>query len=170
MRVDEHVAGRRSARPGRARRLGCQVSLNDLCDRPPVPLADGEVIEPGGKRVRHIDTPHVPHCWEARVLYEETTNTLLCGDLFAHLGGRAALTTHDLVEPALAAEALFQASSLPPHTAATMRKLGDLAPTTLGTMHGSSFAGNGKQALYDLATEYEQLIAASTVSSRTATH
>ena len=66
--------------------LGCMVSLNDMADRPPRPLADGEVIDLGGKRVRHIDTPHVPHGWEARVLYEETTGTLLCGDLFTHLG------------------------------------------------------------------------------------
>ena len=66
--------------------LGCMVSLNDMADRPPRPLADGEVIDLGGKRVRHIDTPHVPHAWEARVLYEETTGTLLCGDLFTHLG------------------------------------------------------------------------------------
>ena len=50
--------------------LGCMVSLDDLCDRPPRKLADGEVIDLGGKRVRHIDTPHVPHNWEARVLFE----------------------------------------------------------------------------------------------------
>src|SRR6185312_9365531 len=66
--------------------IGCMVSLNDLADRPPRALADGEVIDLGGKRVRHIDTPHVPHAWEARVLYEETTGTLLCGDLFTHIG------------------------------------------------------------------------------------
>ncbi|HET6963479.1 MAG TPA: MBL fold metallo-hydrolase, partial [Acidimicrobiales bacterium] len=59
--------------------VGCMVSLNEMADRPPRPLADGEVIELGTKRVRHIDTPHVPHGWEARVLYEETTGTLLCG-------------------------------------------------------------------------------------------
>ncbi len=66
--------------------LGCMVSLSDMADRPPVPLADGQIIELGEHRVRHIDTPHVPHGWEARVLYEETTNTLLCGDLFTQLG------------------------------------------------------------------------------------
>jgi flavorubredoxin len=140
--------------------VGCAVSLNDLCDRPPRPLADGEVIDLGGKRVRHIDTPHVPHCWEARVLFEETTGTLLCGDLFTHLDGRAALTTGDLVEPAMVAEEMFQASSLPPHTPRALRRLGDLAPSTLAIMHGSSFSGDGRQALYDLATQYEQLIAA----------
>src|SRR5258706_571522 len=84
--------------------LGCLVSLNDMADRPPRPLADGEVLDLGGKRVRHIDTPHVPHGWEARVLYEETTGTLLCGDLFTSLGNGPALTAGDIVEPAMEAE------------------------------------------------------------------
>ena len=98
--------------------LGCDVSLNDLCDRPPRPLADGEVIDLGGKRVRQISTPHVPHGWEAQVLFEETTGTLLCGDLFSQLGGETALTTDDIVEPAMAAEAMFHQSSLAPSTGA----------------------------------------------------
>jgi flavorubredoxin len=137
--------------------LGCEVSLNDMCDRPPRPMADGEVIDLGGKRVRHIDTPHVPHGWEARVLFEETTGTLLCGDLFSHLGGDdVPLTTGDLVEPAMAAEAMFRSSSMAPDTADVMRRLGDLSPTTLAVMHGSSYSGDGAKALYDLAAAYEQ--------------
>lgn len=136
--------------------LGCAVSLNEMADRPPRPLTDGEVLDLGGKRVRHLDTPHVPHGWEARVLYEEITNSLLCGDLFTHLGDGAALTTQDLVGPAIDAESLFRASSLAPDTAAVMRRLGDLAPTTLAVMHGSSFNGDGKRALYDLAQAYEE--------------
>jgi flavorubredoxin len=135
--------------------LGCMVSLNDMCDRPPRPLEDGEVIDLGGKRVRHIDTPHVPHGWEARVLFEETTGTLLCGDLFTHLGDGAALTTDDLVDPAVAAEDIFRSSCMAPDTADVMRRLGDLAPTTLAVMHGSSFSGDGGKALYDLADAYE---------------
>jgi flavorubredoxin len=70
----------------------CMVSLNDLADRPPRTLADGEAIDLGGKRVRYLDTPHVPHGWEAGLLYEETTGTLFCGDLFAHLGDGPALS------------------------------------------------------------------------------
>lgn len=97
----------------------------------------------GGKRVRHIDTPHVPHGWEARVLYEETTGTLLCGDLFTHLGNGPALTTDDIVGPAMEAEAIFRATGLAPDTATVMRRLGDLAPKTLALMHGSSYNGDG---------------------------
>jgi len=135
--------------------LGCLVSVNEMADRAPRPLADGEVIELGTLRVRHIDTPHVPHGWDARVLYEETTGTLLCGDLFTRLGQGAALTSDDIVGPAVEAEALFRSTCLAPQTGAVMRSLGDLAPTTLGLMHGSSFSGDGKQALYDLAAAYE---------------
>ena len=139
--------------------LGCEVSLNDLCDRAPRALEEGEVIDLGGKRIRQISTPHVPHGWEAQVLYEESTATLLCGDLFSQVGAGAALTTSDVVEPALLAEAMFHATCLAPHTAGTLRALGDLSPTTLAIMHGSSFQGDGKQALYDLAAGYEKLMA-----------
>lgn len=137
--------------------IGCSVSLNDMADRMPRPLVDGDVLDLGGKRVLHLDTPHVPHGWEARVLYEETTRTLLCGDLFTHLGDGPALVTNDLIEPALEAEAMFRFSSMAPDTAAQMRRLGDLQPSTLALMHGSSFNGDGRQALYDLATAYEAL-------------
>jgi flavorubredoxin len=135
--------------------IGCLVSLNDLADRPPRALADGEVLDLGGKRVRHLDTPHVPHAWEARLLFEETTGTLLCGDLFAHVGNGEALTTGDLVGPAMEAEAMFRSSSLAPDTATVMRQLGALAPTTLALMHGSSYRGDGAKALDDLAAAYE---------------
>jgi flavorubredoxin len=133
----------------------CMVSLNDLADRLPRPLPDGDVIDLGGKRVRYIDTPHVPHGWEAGVLFEETTKTLLCGDLFTHIGAGPALTEQDIVEPAIAAEEAFQATSLAPATGRTLRKLGSLAPTTLALMHGSSYRGDGGTALNDLAGYYD---------------
>ena len=137
--------------------LGCDVSLNDLCDRPPRALAEGDVIDLGGKRVRQISTPHVPHGWEAQVLFEETTGTLLCGDLFSQVGAGKPLTTDDIVDPAVLAEHMFHQSSLAPQTETIMRALGDLRPTTLATMHGSSFAGDGRKALYELADRYESL-------------
>ncbi|MFN3725639.1 MAG: MBL fold metallo-hydrolase [Allosphingosinicella sp.] len=134
----------------------CDVSLSDLADRPPRLLADGEVIDLGGKRVRYIDTPHTPHGWEAGLLMEETTSTLLCGDLFTQTGAAEALTEGDIVGPAAAAEDLFHFSSLHPEMAATIRRLAPLAPTTLALMHGPAFAGDGSAALAALADDYDR--------------
>jgi len=139
--------------------LGCDISLNDLCDRPPRALEEGEVLDIGGKRLRQISTPHVPHGWEAQVLFEETTGTLLCGDLFSQVGAPPALTTDDVIDPAMAAEEMFHATCLAPHTAATLRSLGDLEPSTLAIMHGASYRGDGKKALYELADAYEKMTA-----------
>jgi flavorubredoxin len=134
--------------------IACLVSLNDLADRKPRALANGEVLDLGGKRIRYLDTPHVPHGWEAGVLYEETTRTLLCGDLFTHVGGGTALTESDILAPAIAAEEMFQATALTPHTAPTLRMLADLAPRTLALMHGASYRGDGGTALRGLADYY----------------
>jgi flavorubredoxin len=139
--------------------LGCDISLNDLCDRPPLALEEGEVLDLGGKRIRSIPTPHVPHGWEAQVLFEETTQTLLCGDLLSQAGAPEPLTSDDLVGPALAAEEMFGSTCLAPHTGATIRGLGELRPRTLAIMHGSSFEGDGRQALGDLAAAYDDLTA-----------
>ncbi|HUY21863.1 MAG TPA: MBL fold metallo-hydrolase [Acidimicrobiales bacterium] len=136
--------------------VGCMVSLNDLADRPPRALADGEILDLGGKVVRHVDTPHVPHGWDARVLFEETTATLFCGDLFTALGNGPAVTSDDVVAPAMEAEAVFRASCLAPDTATVMRRLGELSPRNLALMHGSSYAGDGNRALCDLAGAYEE--------------
>jgi len=139
----------------------CLVSLNDMADRAPRMLQDGEALDlGGGKRVRWIDTPHVPHGWEAGVLWEETTGTLLCGDLFTQLGDGRALTEGDLLGPAMAAEDAFRASSLHPSSGATVRRLADLAPRTLALMHGPSFAGDGHAALAALADDYDRRVAA----------
>ena len=97
--VDEPVARRSAPRPrSRMASWDAWCRSNDLCDRPPRPLADGEVLELGTHRLRHIDTPHVPHGWEARVLYEETTKTLLRGRPVLEPRRRPApITTDDIV-------------------------------------------------------------------------
>ena len=132
----------------------CLVSLNDLADRPPRVLADGEVLDLGRKSVKWIDTPHVPHAWESGLLYEETTATLFCGDLFTHLGDGAAITRDSIVEPAVIAEEMFKSTSLTPRTAPIIRNLAALKPQRLAVMHGSCFEGDGEQALLSLAQYY----------------
>ena len=138
----------------------CHVSLNDLADRPPRAMSDGEVIDIGSRRIRYIDTPHVPHGWEAGVLFEETTRTLFCGDLFTHLGNGPALVETDIVAPAMSAEDIFHATALTPTTAPSIRKLAALQPTTLAVMHGSAYRGDGGRALNALAHYYEQQLRA----------
>jgi len=135
---------------------GCLVSLNDMADKAPRVLADGDVIDLGGRRVRYIDTPHTPHGWDAGVMLEETSGTLMCGDLFTQLGNGPALTDKDIVSPAMTAEDLFNYSSLSPAMGATLRRLASLAPKTLALMHGPSFSGDGAAALHALADDYDR--------------
>jgi len=141
--------------------MGCMVSLNDLADRPPVMLADDQVLELGRHRVRHIDTPHVPHGWDARVLFEETTATLLCGDLMTQLGNETAVSedAEHVLQGAKQAEDVFGATSLTPGTAPTIRKLAALEPTALAIMHGPSLSAGARGALESLADDYEQRVA-----------
>lgn len=136
--------------------LGCMVSLNDLCDRPPVISAPEATRDLGGHVVRTIPTPHVPHGWEAQVLFEESTRTLFCGDLFSQVGESPAIVHDaDLIQPALDAEDLFGATALTADTAPTIRQLADLEPRTLALMHGPAYAGDCRRALLNLADAYE---------------
>ena len=118
------------------------------------------MIDLGGKRVRHIDTPHVPHGWEARVLFQESTATLLCGDMFTHLGRGPPLTDDDIVGPAMAAEKLFYATALFTQTVATMRRLAALEPRSLALMHGSSTNVRCSESLLRLADAYQEMLTA----------
>lgn len=136
--------------------LGCGVSLDDLADRAPERTSEDVVHDLGGHRIRTLLTPHVPHGWEAQVLFDETTGTLFCGDLFTRIGDAPAIV-HDTdpVGPALEAEDLFAATAVTASTAPTLRRLADLQPRTLALMHGPAFVGDGAAALRDLADAYE---------------
>ena len=138
--------------------LGCEVSIGDLADRPPHAMEDGQVLDLGGRRVRLVATPHVPHGWEAIVLFEEATSTLLCGDLFSAAGAAPVLSSADPVEPALHFERMTGATALTPRTGPTIRRLAELAPRRLALMHGSTFEGDGAAALRALADGYEALL------------
>ena len=129
----------------------CMVSLNDLADRAPRALANGETIDLGGRRVRWFDTPHVPHGWEAGVMWEEIGATLFCGDLLTHGGDGPAITESEVAAPAIAMEDMFHAMSMAPNTGEVLEGLADLKPLTLAIMHGSSFRGDGAAALRTLA-------------------
>jgi len=132
------------------------VSLNDQADRAPRMLAHDEIMDLGGLRARYLDTPHVPHGWEAGLIFEETTGTLLCGDLFTQYGHAADTTESDIVGAAIASEDIAQFSALNPAMGTTLRKLAELKPRTLAVMHGPAFTGDCSTALLALADDYDR--------------
>ena len=148
--------------------VGVMVSLNDLADRPPRMLSDGEVRELGGdRRVRMIQTPHVPHSWDAIMLFEEGTSTLFATDLFTQFGPSAVSTEGDIVGPAIAAENAFPALAVTPQTAPTMLRLAGLGAHTLALMHAPAYQGDSRSALEALAESFAGRLEAMRPASNT---
>jgi flavorubredoxin len=145
--------------------VGAMVMVNDFADRAARPLADGEVLQTGKHAIRFIATPHVPHCWDAGLFFDATERTLLCSDLFFQPGDPEPLIESGIVERAR--EAIEGAIASPlakdmpytPYTDGTLQRLASLAPITLATMHGSSFRGDGRKAIIDLAVVLKELLA-----------
>jgi flavorubredoxin len=133
--------------------VAAMLSINDLALRPPVVLADGESIALGKRQVRWLDAPNLPHNWECGFLFESSTRTLLCGDLFTHGGADVApLTSSDVLGPAeQLRRAMPDSVAVTAHTRSLLDKLGATEPTTLAVMHGSSYEGNGQKLLGELA-------------------
>jgi flavorubredoxin len=140
--------------------IGCMVSLGDLADREPRALSDGETLDIGGHVVQWFDTPHVPHAWEAGVLYDVTTKTLFCGDLFTWNGPFAPATDDDIVGPAVQAEDdMPGALSLHPSRGVPCRRLAELEIKPLAPMHAPAYTGDCRAALVDLAADFDRRIA-----------
>jgi len=134
---------------------GCFLCLSDMTDRELRPLADGEVLDVGGHRLRWIDTPHVPGPWEAGVLFDEPTATLFCGDLFGRTGPAPSTTTNEVAHAAIAHDQLMHGHAYTPATGPTLRRLGALAPQRLALMHGPTFVGDGAAQLLTLADYFD---------------
>lgn len=141
------------------------VSVDDVVAlRPAHALADNELLCTGKYRFRFLQTPHVPHCWEASLLFEETHGTLLCSDLFHQNGDVEPSTSADVVGRFKQTLIEYQqgpfANYLPytPYTNATLQRLAALKPRTLATMHGSTFVGDGAQAITDLSQVVQEIL------------
>lgn len=146
--------------------VGKLVSVDDcMALRPALGMKDGDVLNTGAYRFRFLHTPHVPHCWEAGLLFEETQRTLLCSDLFHQNGDVEAVTQSDVLDRCRQVLVEYQrgllANYLPYSTLTdpTLRRLAELQPKTLATMHGSVFVGDGARALRDLAVMYKEVLA-----------
>ncbi len=132
--------------------IAAMVSIEDLADRSPRALADGERLSLGSHHVRWFDTPHLPHAWECGFLTEERTRTLLCGDLFTQGGSELPpLTESDILEPSEAFRHEMDYFSHTTHAQTMLERLASTEPTTLACMHGSAWRGNGGPLLRSLA-------------------
>lgn len=128
--------------------VAATVSVDDLADRPPRVLADGEALSLGTHTVRWFDTPHLPHAWECGFLTEERTRTLLCGDLFTQGGaGQPALTESDILGPSEAFRHAMDYFSHTKNARIMIERLASTSPTTLACMHGSAWRGDGAKLL-----------------------
>jgi flavorubredoxin len=128
------------------------VSINDLADRPARALADGEQVNLGKHTVRWLDAPHLPHAWECGYLFEQSTKTLMCGDLFTQPGkGEMALTEADILAPSEAFRAALDYFSHTKNARELLEKLAANDPQILACMHGSAWRGDGAKLLRRLA-------------------
>jgi len=144
--------------------VGAMVSVNDFALRPAKGMNDNEVFSTGKYRFRFMHTPHVPHCWEAGLLFEETKGSLFCSDLFHQGGDVEPWTELDVVERARKTLVDYQAGPFAnympytKHTDHVMQRLAALKPRTIVPMHGSAYVGDGEQALRDLAVVMRQIL------------
>ena len=135
--------------------VASMVSVSDIADRGPRAMSDGEVLSLGSHRVRWFDTPHLPHGWEAGLLKEESSGTLMCGDLFTQGGGAElpAITDADILGPSEAFRSKMDYFSHTKNARDMLERLALTSPTTMACMHGSAWQGDGKSLLRALANE-----------------
>lgn len=137
--------------------VAAMVSVQDMADREPIVLADNGELSLGKKRVRWLDTPNLPHNWECGHLFESTTQTLFCGDVFTHVGADVPpVTDNDLIGAAEATRLAMPAGSvsLDRNTRSHLEKLAATQPRTLALMHGSSYRGDAARMLRGLADAF----------------
>lgn len=138
-------------------RVAAMVSIDDVADRPARAMADGEVLELGRHALRWFDVPHLPHGWETGLMFDQTTRTLLCGDLFTQGGkGKQALVESDILDPSESFRAAMDYFAHAPDTRAMLERLAQTAPHTLACMHGSAWRGDGAALLRALADSVDQ--------------
>ena len=153
--LNEFLAVAPRARP-LCGRIAAMVSVDDVADRPARALGDGETLDLGSHQVQWFDTPHLPHAWECGVLFEASTSTLLCGDLFTQPGSdNPPLTRGDILEAAEAFRGQMDYYSHSKNAPAIIDRLASTKPKTLACMHGSAWEGDGAGLLRALGARLD---------------
>ena len=132
--------------------VAAMVSIEDLADRSPRAIADGETLSLGTHSLQWFDTPHLPHAWECGFLMELRTGTLLCGDLFTQGGSKLPpVTETDILAPSESFRQKMDYFSHTRNAPAMLERLAAMAPGTLACMHGSAWRGDGAGLLRSLS-------------------
>lgn len=133
-------------------RIGKMTSIDDIADREAHGMADDERLSLGTHTVRWIDAPHVPHGWDCGFLFDETSKTLFCGDLFTQPGDKhVPLTEADILGPSEAMRSALDYYAKGENTADVLEKLAAAEPQTLACMHGAAWRGDGAALLRELS-------------------
>lgn len=133
--------------------LAALLNVNDFAVREARAMGDADTLVTGKYRFRFCSTAHLPHGWDAGVLFEETQRTLFCSDLLFQSGETEPLTNQDVLERVrnsfLGLQNIGFGYSVPytPQTDSIVERLAALQPRALATMHGSSLNGDCAQAL-----------------------
>lgn len=144
--------------------VGAMVSVNDFAMRPARALTADDVLDDG-----QIPVPVYSHAactaWLGRgCSVGRIRRTLFCSDLFHQWGHREPATRNSIVDRCrlalMESEAGPFANYVPytHHTGRVLQSLAERAPKTLATMHGSSYYGDGAQALRDLASVMREVL------------
>ena len=127
--------------------VAAMVSVNDVADREVKAMGDGEILDLGKHALRWFDTPHLPHAWECGLMFDNTTRTLLCSDLFTQGGeGATPLVESDILGPSEAFRGAMDYYAHAPNTTGMLERLAGESPVTLACMHGRAWRGDGATA------------------------
>lgn len=137
--------------------IGVLTSLNDFAARPGRGLRDGEEFSIGGRRMKWLYTPHVPHGWDCGILFDLSTRTMLCGDLFTQPGANLpAVTETEVLTASEGMRAMMDYYAHATSTSAILERLAASGPSMLACQHGSAYRGDGAALLRELAATLER--------------
>lgn len=148
--------------------VGKMVSVDDFAPkRPAKGMTDSEEFTTGSHTFRFLHTPHVPHNWEAGLLFDTTTGVLFSSDVLHQNGDVEPLTFDSVTDRARQTLTEMQASPLAGYlpygfeTDATLKRVAALKPATVATMHGSVYSGEGEQAILEYAGVLKEVLGTS---------
>jgi flavorubredoxin len=137
--------------------IGVLTSLNDFASRSARGFGDGEEFSIGSRRMKWFYTPHVPHGWDCGILFDLSTKTLLCGDLFTQPGASMpAVTESEVLTASEGMRGMMDYYAHATSTTAILERLAVLNPSMLACQHGSAYRGDSAALLRELAATIER--------------